>query len=143
MTRTKKDRGLNERLDHLGREVVRLSALNESEGEAAAASPFLYARLRSRIAAERKRREEGEGWLALLTVAWRAMPAMALVAIFAFALFWSESLGTPSQGSFSVESLLNTRDAGIEQVVFTDTQTLSSDEVLATILNADEREPTK
>jgi hypothetical protein len=143
MTRTSKDRGLNERLDQIGLEVVRLSAMNETEGEAAAASPFLYARLRSRIAAERQRREEGESWLALLTVVWRAVPAMALVAMFAFAIFWSESLGTQSSVSFSVESLLNTRDAGIEQVVFTDTQALSSDEVLATILSDDEREATK
>jgi anti-sigma-K factor RskA len=127
----------------MGREVVRLSALNETEGEAAAAAPFLYARLRSRISTERRRREEGESWLALLTVVWRAVPAMALVAIFAFALFWTQSLGTKPAGIFSVEQLLDTRDAGIEQVVFNDRQPLSSDDVLATILSNDERETAK
>ena len=143
MVGKKKERGLDERLDRLGREIVRASATNEREAEAAAASPFLYARLRSRINAERERREAGESWLAVLGVVWRATPAMALVAAFAFALFWFTSLGARTPGSFSVESLLDTRDAGIEQVVFADRQPLSSDEVLATILLEDEREATR
>ena len=140
MISKKRDRGLNERLDRIGREVVRASAANDSEADAAASSPFLYARLRSRIAAEKQRREEGESWLALLGVAGRAVPAMALVAVFAFVLFWSESTELRPAGSFSVESLLGPRDAGIEQVVFADRQPLSSDEVLTTILGEDERE---
>ena len=140
MVGKKKERGLDERLDRLGREIVRASASNEQEAEAAASSPFLYARLRSRINAERERREAGESWLAVLGVVWRAAPAMALVTVFAFALFWFASLGARTTGSFSVDSLLDTRDAGIEQVVFADQLPLSSDEVLATILNEDERE---
>lgn len=143
MVGKKKVRGLDERLDCLGREIVRASASNEGAAEAAASSPFLYARLRSRISAERERREAGESWLAVLGVVWRATPAMALVAAFAFALFWFTSLGTRTPGSFSVESLLDTREAGIEQVVFADRQPLSSDEVLATILLEDEREATR
>jgi hypothetical protein len=139
----KKNQGTRERLDRIGREVVRASAADETEVERFAASPFLYARVRSRIAAERARREEGESWLAMLGVVWRAAPAMALTAIFAFAMFWSASMGTQSTGSFSVESLLGAPDAGIEQAVFTDRQPLSSDEVLATILNEDEREATR
>ncbi len=139
----KRNQELEERLDRIGGEVVRASAADETQTEAVASSPFLYTRLRSRIAAERARREEGESWLTMLRVAWRAVPAMALAAIFAFALFWSASKGTQTPGSFSVESLLGTRDAGIEQVVFADRQPLSSDEVLATILSEDEREATR
>lgn len=135
MTRKKRERGFDE-LDRLGRLIVRAAA-NETEAEEAAASPFLYARLRARINSERERREEGEGWLALFGVIWRAVPMMALVTVFAFVLFWSASMGTSSSGSFSVESLLGTSDAGIEQVVFADRQPLSSDEVLATILSED------
>ena len=137
-----KNRGSGERLDQVGREIVRASAANEDEAEAVASSPFLYARLHSRIAAERKRREEGERWLTLLGVVRRAVPAMALVAIFAFALFWSASFGTRPQGAFSDEALLDLRDdAGVERIVFADRRTtMSSDEVLATILYEDERE---
>ncbi len=140
MVGKKKERGLDERLDRVGREIVRASAMNEPEAEAASTSPFLYARVRARINSERERREAGESWLAMLGVVWRAVPAMALVAIFAFAMFWTTSPGTLSSGGFSVESLLDTREAGIEQVVFTDRQPLSSDEVLATIWTEDERE---
>jgi hypothetical protein len=137
MTRKKRESGFEERLERMGREIVRAAAANETEAEAAATSPFLYTRLRARINAERVRREEGEGWLALFGVVWRAVPMMALVAVFAFVLFWSASMGARSSGSLSVESLLGTPDAGIEQVVFADRQPLSSDEVLATILNED------
>lgn len=143
MVSKKNYRASDERLDRIGRGAVRASAANEAEGEDAASSPFLYARLRSRIAAERARREEGEGWRALLGVVWRAAPAMALVAVVAFVLFWSASLSTLPRGGFSDEALLGARDAGIERVVFADRRALSSDEVLATILNEDEMEPTR
>jgi hypothetical protein len=135
----KRDAGLNERLDRLSLEVVRASASNEDAAEAVASSPFLYTRLRARIGAERERLEEGEGWLSLLSVIWRAAPAMATVTIFAFALFWSSSMSNGSAGNLSVESLLGTRDAGIEQIVFAEGQPLSSDEVLATILDEEEQ----
>ena len=140
MVGKKRERGSDERLDRLGRQIVRASAMNEGEAEAAASSGHLYARLRARIAAERERREEGERWFALLDVVWRAVPAMALVAVFSLALFLSVSPGTRTLVSFSDEALLGARDAGIERVVFIDRQPLSSDEVLATILNAEERE---
>jgi hypothetical protein len=136
----KRDSKSDEHLDRIGLEIVRASASNETEAEAAASSPFLYARLRSRIAAEREKREAVDSWLAVLGIVWRAVPATALVAIFALALFLSASMNNGSAGGFSVESLLDARDAGVEHVVFADRQPLSSDEVLATILNEDERE---
>lgn len=130
----------NARLDRMSIKVVRASASNEAEGEAAAASPFLYTRIKARIAAERVRREELEGWFALLGVFRRAIPAMALMIIFALALFWSASFSTLSTGEFGDAALLGERDAGIEHVMFADRVPLSSDEVLASILNDDERE---
>lgn len=140
MVGKKRDDGLNERIERIGRKLVRASAANEAGAEAVASSPFLYARLRSRIAAERARREDGESWLTMLGVVWRAAPAMALLAVCAFVLFWSASIGGRSNLNLSVESLLGPRgDAGIEQVVFADSQRLSSDDVLATIINEDEQ----
>ena len=144
---------MDARLDEFGRAVVRAASSNEAEADAVASQPFLYARVRARIAAEEERRAVGgETWLALLGVFWRSVPAMALVAVFAFILFWTSNLngtnGTTtaaaSPGVLSDEALMDTRgDAGIERVVFADRRALSSDEVLATILNEEEREATR
>jgi len=142
----KRNEQSGEHLDQIGREIVRASAKNETEGELAAASPFLYTRLRSRIAAERGQREEREGWLTMLGVVWRAIPAMALIAIFAVALFISANFGTRPSGTD--EAFLDPADAEIESVVYADNRSLSyadnrslsNDEVLATILNEDEQE---
>ncbi|HKS29468.1 MAG TPA: hypothetical protein VJS44_16680 [Pyrinomonadaceae bacterium] len=130
---------MNERLDRLGSKLVRAAARNEETGEAVASSSFLYTRLRARINSESARREERERWRALFGVVWRAVPAMALVALLAFVLFLSAAF-TRSVESYSAEALFGERDAGVERVVFaTDRQPLSSDDVLATILNDEER----
>ena len=139
MLKKRKDRRLNERLAKLGREMVRASATNEGVAEEASSSPFLYTRLRSRIVEERRRREEGYGWLALLPVVWRTVPAMALVAVFAFAMFLFASSGTSNQSGLSDEALLGERNGSVEQVVFSDRKSLSRDEVLATIWDTDEQ----
>jgi anti-sigma-K factor RskA len=128
-----------ERLERVAREVVRASAAGEGEARSAADSPFLYARVRARIEEERRRREEGEGWLALFGVAWRAVPAMALVAVAALALSLSSGaaeLTTPGFG-LGAETLLE--DEEIEEVVYADTRTLANDdEVLSTIIGEGE-----
>ncbi|HEV2800855.1 MAG TPA: hypothetical protein VGW12_10185 [Pyrinomonadaceae bacterium] len=136
--------GRDERLERFGRTLVRASAAaGEAEAERVAASPFLYARLRTRIRAEEERRAGGgETWRTLLGVVWRSVPAMALVAVFAFVLFWTSSLGTQtvSPGVLSDEALMDARDVGVESVVFAERRPLSSDDVLATILQEDDRE---
>jgi hypothetical protein len=138
-----KDRGMDERLDLLGREIVRASSANQAVAETAASSPFLYTRIRARIAQERTRLEEGESWLTMLAVIWRTVPAMAMVAVFAFVLFLSTGTGTRTTGSSNDYALLGETDVGVEQVVFTDRQPLSSDEVLTTILDEDEQGASK
>lgn len=143
MAGKKTQREADERLERLGRELVRASASDETEAEAAASSPFLYARLRTRINAEAERREAGESWLVLLSAFWRSAPAMALVAVVAFLMFWTATPSTLAPGSLSEEALLGTREAGFEHVVFADRSALSNDEVLATILSEDEREASR
>ena len=128
-----------ETLERVAREVVRAAAAGEARADAAADSPFLYARVRARIEEERRRREDGEGWLALFGVAWRAVPAMALVAVAALALFLSSGAGDLSQGfGLGAETLLGERDGDFEQVVLADTRTPSNDEVLSTIIGEGE-----
>ncbi|HZI20483.1 MAG TPA: hypothetical protein VEY09_18010 [Pyrinomonadaceae bacterium] len=133
--------GRRERLDAVGRAVLHASAANEAEAEEVAAAPFLYARVRARIAAERERRAEGEHWLAVLGVAWRAVPAMALVCALALALLLTSSSGSPgvpAQGGLVEEALAGGTAggtaAGYERVLFADRAALSGDEVLRTIL---------
>lgn len=141
----KKDALADAELERLGRAIVRASAANEAEAEAVASSPFLYTRLRARIGEEQERRAGAETWRTLLGVVWRSVPAMALVALFAFVLFWTSNFGsaggaTVSPGVLSDEALMDARDAGIENVVFAERRALSSDDVLATIIQQDERE---
>ncbi|MCA1634278.1 MAG: hypothetical protein LC802_11440 [Acidobacteria bacterium] len=143
MAGKKRERELDERLDRLGRELVRASASNDAEAEAIASAPFLYARLRTRINAEVERREAGESWLVLWSAFWRSAPAMALVAVVAFLMFWSANPSTLAPGALSEEALLGTREGGFEYVVFADRNPLSQDEVLETILNDDEREASR
>lgn len=140
----KQHRDAGERLDGVGRALLRAAAAaDEAVDDEAASSPFLYARLCARIAAERERREAGESWLTLLGIVWRSAPVMALAAIFAFVMFWSAGSRVVSPPVLSDEALLGARDAGIEHVVFADRSPLSSDEVLATLLNEDEREASR
>ena len=128
-----------ERLERTAREVVRAAAAGEAEADAAANSPFLYARIRARIEEEKQRREEGEGWLALFAVAWRAVPAMTLVAALALALFLSSGAFETAPGfGLNAEALLGEREGDFEQVVFADTRTPSNDEVLSTIIGEEE-----
>ncbi|HVF42107.1 MAG TPA: hypothetical protein VM936_03800 [Pyrinomonadaceae bacterium] len=125
------------RLDAFGREVVRAAAANEDEAEGVAASPFLYTRVRARVAAERARLEESDDWRAALRVFRRAVPTVAVVAMLALALFVSVLMGTPQSDAREEATLLGERDTGVEQVVFTGRSALTSDEVLETIIEDD------
>jgi hypothetical protein len=124
-------------LDALGREIVRAAAANEDEAERAASSPFLYARVRSRVAAERARLDEVDDWRAALRVFRRAVPTVAVVAALALALFFSVLVGTTQGDARDEATLLGDGDTAVEQVVFADRSSLTSDEVLATIIEDD------
>ena len=129
-----------EQSDRAGRLVLLAAARNDDEVEAAASSPFLYTRLRARIAAEERRRAEAGSWLSLLFVARRAIPAMALVAIMAAILtVWSMQPGAPAAGyGLEDEALTDTRDAGVEQTILT-RNVLSRDEVFSIVVERNGR----
>lgn len=127
----------DERLDALGRELVRAYASNEEDAESAAAAPFLYARVRARVAAERARLEEADDWRAALRVFRRAVPTVAVVAMLSLALFVSVLMGTTQADARDEATLLGERDTNVEQVVFTGRSTMTSDEVLETIIEDD------
>ncbi len=144
MTGNKKSLKGDDVLDRVGRELVRASISDEVEVEAAASSAFLYTRTRARINAELERRSERESWLAVLGIVWRAVPAMALVAVFALVMFVSVNLNRPTAVAANDYTLLSPSSTGVENVVFADTRNMSSDDdVLETIMNEDEQEASR
>lgn len=125
-----------EELDRAGKLILMAATASESEIEAAAASPFLFTRVRAGINVERRRREDSSGWLSLIQVAWRAVPAMALVAILAAVLtVWSGQLGVASTPQAEDEPLIGALDPGVEQAVLTSRNGLSRDEVFNIVLD--------
>lgn len=120
--------------------IISAASRNDEEAEAAASSPFLLTRVRASIA-EAERRDDAAGWLPLLLVARRAIPAMALIAILAAILtVWSLSSGVPPSG-FGIfeDALADTRDPGVEQTVLTK-NALSREEVFNLVVDHGERE---
>jgi hypothetical protein len=132
------------RLDQVGRALVRAAAANDEAFEQAAAAPFAQTNLRARIAAERARRAEtDDGWLALLSISRRAVPALTAFAALALALMlWLAGSGGATQPPalpLSDEALFESRDAGVAQTVLAGPQNLSRDEVLSLIVRREEQ----
>jgi hypothetical protein len=112
------------RFERLEAEIFRALEATEVEVEAAANSPFLYQRLRTRLEAEIKRRNEpGKEWLAWLATARQVAPAMALVALLAIGVFWTVSQSNSATGLSS--------QGGAETAVADE---LSNDDVLAELV---------
>jgi hypothetical protein len=125
----------NERLDRAGRIVLRAVASDEAETEAAASSPFLFTRVRAKIAEEQRRREETSGWLSIFLVARQAVPAMALIAMLAAILtVWSAQFGAPASPADD-DALFGAPAAGVEQTVLADRNGLPPDEVFNIVVD--------
>ncbi|MFN2576488.1 MAG: hypothetical protein ABR607_02240 [Pyrinomonadaceae bacterium] len=123
-------------LDRAAKLILTAAAAGESEIEAAASSPFLFTRVRAAIDEERRRREESSGWLSLIQVAWRAVPAMALLAILAAVLtVWSTQFGVPATVQADDEPLIGALDPGVEKTVLTSRNGLSRDDVFNIVLD--------
>src|SRR5262245_42483183 len=102
-------------------EIFRALEASEAEVEAAANAPFLYQRLRVRLEAEIKRRNEpSKEWLVTARL---AAPAMALVALLAIGVFWTVGKSSSATG-------LSTQ-GGVETFLAGE---LSNDDVLAELV---------
>jgi hypothetical protein len=132
----------NEQLDRVGRALVHAAAANNDAIERAATAPFLYARVRARIAAaeQARRNEADEGWLALLAISRRAVPALSAVAavMFALMLWLASGASAPAATGFGDEAYYGS-DAGVERTVLADTSNLSRDEVLTIVVEHEEQ----
>ena len=119
----------NEELDRVAKLVLKAASASESDIEAAASAPFLFARIRASIN-EGAEPEDSRGWLSLIQVAWRAVPAMALVAIMAAGLtVWSTSTTPVPVAQADDEPLIGALDSGVEKTVLTSRNGLSREEV--------------
>jgi hypothetical protein len=129
----------NESLDRLGQIVLRSAAQNDEASQAAADAPFLYTRVRARIAEQSSRNESGV-WSLLLLIARRAVPAMALIALLAAtSMFWaSRSTVTPGWNRLDDEALADTGNPGVEQAVLS-RNNLSREDVFNIVLEHNER----
>ena len=130
-----------DQVDKLGLLVLRAAAKNETEAEIAAASPFLYTRVRAAIAEGQRRRDE-TAWLSLFSVARRAVPAMALVAILtAILTLLSIKIGAPASSvRFDEDAFFDARDNGVEQTILANRNGLSRDEVFSIVVDRSDRE---
>jgi len=89
-----KDELDNETLNRFGGELLRAFEAGEAEISNAAASPFLYRRIRVRIEAEERRiAQQRSAWLSLLAGVKHAIPALLAFAVVAVASL----MLTPSQ----------------------------------------------
>src|SRR2546423_13810815 len=127
----------NQELDRAGKLVLMAATASDSDTEAAASAPFLLTRVRAAIADEDRRREESGGWLSLIQVAWRAVPAMALVTILAAVLtVWSTQVTGPTASQPDDDQpLIGALDPGVEQTVLTSRNGLSRDEVFNIVVD--------
>jgi len=136
----KRNSNNDEHLDRAGKVVLRAAAADEQEIERAAESPFLFTRVRARIAAQLRENESG-GWQSLPFIAWRAIPAMALVASIAGGLMlWSgQSANTPGAANAPIgfgmyeDALSDTNNPGVEQTVLS-RNSLSREDVLDIVI---------
>jgi len=133
---SEKNRQLDEEIDSLGRLVLRSATTSEAEAEAAADAPFLFTRVRTAITEEHRRRDEAGGWLSMLFVARRAVPAMAVITILvAILTAWSAQLSVVTPANFDEEALFGTPGPGVEQTVLADRNGISQDDVFNIVLD--------
>ena len=136
-----KDPVLNDRLDRTGREIARVSVIPDQEAGDVATAQFLFTRVRALIDQERKQREAGGIWTGFRSASRKAIPAMVIVAALSLGLSLYTAGNKSANSAFSVDAYLGTNEAGIENMFFAERRPLTTEEVLATIIN--EREAGK
>lgn len=135
-----KDSISGNRLDRAGRLLTKAAVLPELESGQIAESPFLFARIRARIASEQQLFETRGIWSGFWPISKRAIPAMLIVAALSLGLSVYMAGNKTQSVAFSVDAYLGTNESGIENMVFAERRPLTRDEVLATIISRDERE---
>ena len=115
--------------------VARAGGISGDEVDRLVSNPFLNARVRARIEAERTRRaEQGNGWFVTLVVATRAIAILLLVTGAAAATFWVSRSGTPvASRANKADDVSRVVTGGTCALSTTEQCAISNDEVLATL----------
>jgi hypothetical protein len=132
-------------IDRAGKAVLRAGAADEQEIARAVESAFLFTRIRARIAEQLRENETG-GWQSLPRIAWRAIPAMALLAsITGGLMLWSgQSANAPGAANTPVgfgiyeDALTDTLNPGVEQTVLS-RNNLSREEVFTIVVEREQK----
>ena len=123
----------NEEQDRVAKLVLKAASASEADIEAASSSPFLFTRIRASI--NEGPEQDARGWLSLIQVAWRAVPAMALVAIMAAGLtVWSTQTAPVPVAQADDEPLIGALDPGVERTVLASRNGPSREEVFNIIV---------
>src|SRR5262245_35897329 len=124
----------DERLNELAKIVTRGGGISDAEVESITASPFIHARLRARIEAERRRATSGGAWIGTWLVASRAMAISLVVTIAAALTFWLSGTRAESPGRYAApDNLERVVTGGTCALSATEECAISNDEVLATL----------
>ena len=139
------DQTPNESFDQLTKIVARAGGISDVEAERIGSSPFLHARLRAGIDAERRRRaEQGSGWLGTLLVASRAIAVLVVVTIAAVMAFWfskaNASVSVPPLNASAENDISRVVTGGTCALSTTEECAISREEVLATLFAEQGRE---
>ena len=141
------DQSPKEPIDRLSKIVVRAAGISDAEAERIASSPFINARLRAGIEAERRRRtEQGSGWFVEVMVASRAIGVLLLVTVAAVVMFWisksGASVSVPATGP-NADDVARVLTGGTCALSSTAECAISTEEVLATMFAGNEGEGPK
>lgn len=131
------DQDPNKPMERLTRLVVQSGGISDEDAERIGSSPFIHARLRAGIEAERRRKsEQGSGWLGTVLVASRAIAALAIVTIAAVMTFWlskaTAAVSVP-RGNAGAEDISRVVTGGACALSTTQECAISTEEVLATM----------
>jgi hypothetical protein len=137
----KNKQNLEKRLDSAARRIVESAGLSEGEAQAIASSPFLFARIRNRIAVESAERDAGV-WSNLGLESRRAIPVMSLAAAVSLGVFLYVNGNKSPNQTFSVDAYLGAEDSGIDSLVIAEKR-LTDEDVLRTIVSREDREAGK
>jgi hypothetical protein len=125
--------------DELAKVIARAGGIGDKAAENIGSSPFLHARLRARIEAERARRMERRGWLPTLLIASRAVALLFVVTIAAALSFWFSRAGNAAApvGKRVPDNITRIITGGTCALSTTDECAISTEEVLATLFAED------
>jgi hypothetical protein len=92
-----------ENLDDASRAILQAACASDAEAEGAISSPFLYAKIRARIARENQKENHT---LSILFIFKRAIPALAFIAIMTTLAFWfapkNNTTNNPPQSTYGL-----------------------------------------